>query len=402
MPVTHRDIETAAAALSGQVVRTPTIASPRLSELFGMPLFFKLENLQFTGSFKDRGACNKLLQVRAGNLAPNGVVAASAGNHAQGVAYHARRLGIAATIVMPQTTPFSKAERTEALGATVVLHGESLSEAYQRAQELVQERQLLFIHPYDDDAVIAGQGTAAVEMLQDQPELDVLVVPIGGGGLIAGMATWARHVRPRLRILGVQTEFCPSMVAAVRNQPAPSLRTHTLADGIAVKQPGERTRAIIGKLVDDFVLVDETAIEHAVQVLVTQQKTVTEGAGAAAFAAVCANPTRFHGEKVGVVISGGIIFRRMLSTVLLRGLARDGKVARLRIEITDLPGTLSRVTRMIGATGADIIEIEHERLFSPLPPRQAELDVVLETRGKSHVDQILRDLHAAGFPARAF
>ena len=400
MTVSARDVESAAAAIAGEVVATPLVASPRLSELFGCQLVLKLENQQFTGSFKDRGACHKLRQLAlAGGT--RGVVAASAGNHAQGVACHARRHGIPATIVMPQGTPFSKVERTEALGAAVELHGESLSDAQDRAQDLVRERGLEFIHPYDDPAIIAGQGTVAMEMLQARGDLEVLVVPIGGGGLIAGMATWAKAQRPGIRIVGVQSQLCPSMVAALRGTPAPVLQVNTLADGIAVKRPGALTQPIIARLVDEIALVDEQAIEQAVQLLAAQQKIVAEGAGAAAIAAIAAAPGTFAGRRVGVVVSGGNIDRRMLSTVLLRALKHDGKIARVRVEIHDAPGVLSRVARLIGATGADIIDIAHERVFSALPPRSAALVVDLETRGRAHVEQILRELAAAGFPAVA-
>lgn len=399
MTTTARDVEIAAAALQGHVVRTPLVPSPRLSEQLGCELWLKLETMQFTGSFKDRGACNKLqLLHRSGET--GGVIAASAGNHAQGVAHHGRRLGIPATIVMPQSTPFSKVERTEGLGATVVLHGESLSEAQEHALELGQARGLTFVHPYDDEAIIAGQGTVAVEMLADRPDLEVLVVPIGGGGLLSGIALWARHVAPRIRIVGVQTEACPAMHAVLRGEREPALRTNTLADGIAVKRPGMLTREILARTIDEIVLVDENAIENAVHVLAAQQKVVAEGAGAAGFAAVLARPEAFAGKRVGVVICGGNIDRRMLSTVLLRGLKRDGKAARLHIEIHDAPGVLSKVTRLIGESGADIIDITHQRMFSRLPPRYAELDIVLETRGQEHVAQILGALAGAGFPAR--
>jgi len=398
--ITARDVERAADAIAGHVVRTPLVASPRMSQQLGCALWFKLESQQFTGSFKDRGACHRLQLLRATHADLHGVIAASAGNHAQGVAFHARRLAIPATIVMPQTTPFSKIERTEALGASIVLHGESLSDAQEKAQELAQARGLVFVHPYDDPAIVAGQGTVAMEMLADQPELDTLVVPIGGGGLIAGIALWAKERRPAIQIVGVQTRLCPSMHAALRGADAP-LYTNTLADGIAVKRPGAITLPILRRCVDDVALVDETALEQAVQTLVAQQKIVAEGAGAAAFAAVQCDPARFAGRRVGVVVSGGNIDRRLLSTVLLRGLRRDGKVARVRIEIHDAPGVLSRVTRLIGAAGADIIDIAHERVFSSLPPRSAELVVEMETRGRPHVEELLRQLAAAGFPAQS-
>ncbi|HEX6812677.1 MAG TPA: threonine ammonia-lyase [Planctomycetota bacterium] len=400
MTVTAQDVASAALAIKSYVLRTPTIAATRLSEMLGLQLFLKLESMQFTGSFKDRGSCLKLQRLAQAKEPPAGVAAASAGNHAQGVAYHARRLGMRALIVMPKNTPFSKVERTEALGAEVLLRGESLAESAVYAQALATERQLTYVHPYDDPAIIAGQGTVALEMLEDQPQLDTLVVPIGGGGLCAGMAIWAKHSKPSIRVIGVQTEMCPSMVAHLRNENR-VLHTHTLAEGIAVKTPGVLTSEIIKRLVDDVVLVGETDIENAVQVLVAQQKIVAEGAGAAGFAAVLRHPALFKGREVGVVVCGGNIDRRMLSTVLLRGLKRDGKVAKLRIEIHDVPGVLAQVTQMIGAAGADIIEIEHQRLFTSLAPRQAELDVVMETRGQAHVDQILLTLEAAGFPAQS-
>jgi threonine dehydratase len=399
MQVSAQDVLAAADAIKSHVVRTPTVPAPRLSEQLGLRLYLKLENLQFTGSFKDRGSCLKLQRLAQSPEPPRGVIAASAGNHAQGVAYHARRLGIAATIVMPLTTPFSKVERTESLGAAVVLHGESVAECTARAKELAFERELEFVHPYDDPWIVAGQGTAAVEMLADCPQLDTLVVPIGGGGLAAGMALYAKHHNPALRFIGVQTEWCPSMWAKLRGEKPPTLRTHTLADGIAVKTPGEITSAILARLLDDLVLVGESDIEHAVQLLAAQQKVVAEGAGAAGVAALLRHPALFAGRDVGVVVCGGNIDRRMLSTVLLRGLERDGKVAKLRIEIHDVPGVLSRVTQLIGASGADIIDITHQRLFTHMPPRQAELEVVMETRGRAHVDQIMLTLGAAGFPA---
>jgi threonine dehydratase len=401
MQVTAQDVADAATAIRSYVQRTPTVAAPRLGEMFGVRLWLKLENLQFTGSFKDRGSCLKLQRLAQLAEPPAGIVAASAGNHAQGVAYHGRRLGLPVVIVMPQTTPFAKVERTEALGAEVLLRGESVAESTTFAQGLAQERNLAFVHPYDDPVVVAGQGTIAVEMLEDQPALDTLIVPIGGGGLCAGIAVWAKHVNPSIRVIGVQTEMCPSMRAKLRGEPMPALRTHTLADGIAVKTPGIVTSEILARLLDDLVLVDETDVETAVQLLAAQQKVVAEGAGAAGIAALLRHQAAFADRDVGVVICGGNIDRRMLSTVLLRGLKRDGKIAKLRISIQDVPGVLARVTQMIGAAGADIIDIEHQRLFNNLAPRQAELDVVMETRGKAHVDQILLTLEAAGFPAQA-
>jgi threonine dehydratase len=400
LPTAH-DVEAAHDAIRSHVIRTPTVAAPRLSELVGARVWLKLENLQYTGSFKDRGSCLKLQRLAQQPTPPAGVAAASAGNHAQGVAYHARRLGLPALIVMPLTTPFSKVERTEALGAEVVLRGESVAESTVHAKELATQRQFAFVHPYDDPLIVAGQGTAAIEMLTDVPQLDTLVVPIGGGGLCAGMALWAKAHRPDLRVHGVQMASCAPMHARLNGLPVPPLHTHTIAEGIAVKTPGEIAAALLAERLENVLLVDEVDVETAVQVLASQQKIVAEGAGAAGVAAVMRHATAFHGREVGVVICGGNIDRRMLSTVLLRGLKRDGKIAKLRIAIQDVPGVLARVTQMIGAAGADIIDIEHHRLFTGLPPRQAELDVVMETRGKAHLDQIVTTLQAAGFPAQS-
>ena len=400
MPVTPHDVLAAHGAIQAHIQRTPTIAAPRLSEMLGARLFLKLENLQFTGSFKDRGSCLKLQRLAQQADPPAGVAAASAGNHAQGVAYHARRLGMKAVIVMPLTTPFSKIERTEALGAEVVLRGESVAESTVHAKELAAQRGLAFVHPYDDPLIVAGQGTAAIEMLADQPQLQALVVPIGGGGLCAGMALWAKHHKPSIRVYGVQTSMCPSMHARLKGLPTPALHTHTLAEGIAVKTPGEIPAEILKSRLEDVLLVDETDVETSVQLLAAQQKVVAEGAGAAGLAAVLRHASLFAGQDVGVVVCGGNIDRRMLSTVLLRSLKRDGKVAKLRIFIQDVPGVLARVTQMVGAAGADIIDIEHQRLFTGLGPRQAELHIVMETRGTAHVEQIVASLQGAGFPAQ--
>lgn len=401
MPVTPQDVEAAHAAIRDNILHTPTVPAPRLGEPLGVRLWLKLENLQYTGSFKDRGSCHKLQILAAATPRPSGVIAASAGNHAQGVAYHAGRLGLPAKIVMPLTTPFAKVERTEGHGATVLLHGESVAECTVHAKELAAAEQLVFVHPYDDEEVIAGQATVAREMLTDVPELDTLVVPIGGGGLCAGMALWAKHQKPDIRVIGVQTESCPSMHATLRGEPMPKLNTHTLADGIAVKTPGTIPTQILKKHLDALLLVSETDIEEAVQILASQQKVVAEGAGAAGFAAVLRHTKTFADHNVGVVICGGNIDRRMLATVLLRGLKRDGKIAKLHIHIHDVPGVLSKVTQMIGAAGADVIDIEHQRLFNVLAPREAELHVVMETKGAAHVESILARLRDAGFPAES-
>jgi threonine dehydratase len=398
-PVTAADIELAAAAIHGHVVRTPLVPAPRLSAQYGCEVRLKLENLHNTGSFKDRGACYKLQSLKKAGVP--GVVAASAGNHAQGVAWHATKQGLPATIVMPQATPFSKVERTEAYGAKVVLHGESLAESQDKAHEIATKEGFTFVPPYDDALIIAGQGTCGREVLEDWPDVECVIAPIGGGGLLAGMSLWFEAHRPQTQMFGVQTVGCPSMRAAVRGEEPPALQTLTLADGIAVKRPGKLTTPILARRCEEILLVGEAEIEHAVQTLASQNKVVAEGGGAVPLSALAQDPARFQGKKVCLVISGGNIDRRMLSTVLLRGLARDGKVARLHIEIRDLPGVLSKVTRLIGDTGADIIDIEHQRTFSHLPPRCAELSVVLETRGQQHVERILQLLQREGFPSRA-
>ncbi len=400
MPVTPEDIQQAYEAIQPQVLRTPTVPAPRLGQSLGINLWLKLENLQRTGSFKTRGSCNKLQKIAAGEAPPTGVIAASAGNHAQGVAFHARRLGLASTIVMPLTTPFAKVERTEGYGAKVVLSGESVAESTVHAKRLAKAENMAFVHPYDDPDIIAGQGTVALEMLQDSPNLDTLVIPIGGGGLCAGIAVWAKHINPDIRILGVQTEGCPSMQAALRGDPTPKFDTHTLAEGIAVKTPGAIPLQILKQHLDDVLLVSEPDIENAVQTLASLQKLVTEGAGAAGVAAVFRHSHLFTNREVGVVICGGNIDRRMLATVLLRGLKRDGKIAKLHIQIHDVPRVLARVTQMIGAAGADVIDIEHQRLFNSLNPREAELHVVMETKGSAHVEEILARLREAGFTAK--
>lgn len=399
MSVTPEQIAAAHEVIKPHVLRTPTVPTPRLGASLDAEMWLKLESLQITGSFKLRGACLKLERLSAAGDGLRGIVAASAGNHAQGVAHHAQRLGIPTTIVMPETTPFSKVERTEAYGAKVLLHGISVADCNQHALALAERDGLEFIHPYDDPVIIAGQGTAALEMLADAPEIDTLVVPIGGGGLAAGTAVWAKHVNPNIRVYGVQTERCPSMHAALAGEPMPGPNTHTLADGIAVKNPGELPLQLLRDRLEEVLLVSESDIEEAVQALAGHQKVVAEGAGAAGYAAMLRHPELFRGRAVGVIICGGNIDRRMLSTVLLRGLKRDGKIAKLRVLIHDVPGVLSRVTQLVGAAGADVIEIDHQRLFSRLPPREAELHVVMETRGGEHVRQVLERLSMAGFTA---
>lgn len=396
--VTLETVRAAAAALEGRIVRTPLVPAFRLSRQLGCELFLKCENFQVTGSFKDRGACNKLISLTP-EQARRGVIAMSAGNHAQGVAYHAQRLGIPATIVMPAFAPFTKVQRTRAYGARVVLIGETLDVSAEKAREIAEAEGLVFVHPYDDPAIIAGQGTAGLEILEDAADLDALVVPIGGGGLISGIAIAVKALQPSLEVIGVEAALFPSMLQALRGEPIEAGGA-TLADGIAVKTPGALTREIVRALVDDLRLVDETALETAVHRLAEEQKMVAEGAGAAGLAAVIAEPERYAGKKVGVVICGGNIDMRLLSGVLIRGLVRDGRLVRLRITIVDQPGQLARLSQVIGGTGANIIEVDHQRLFADVPAKRADIDVTLESRDAEHVEEIVAALDQAGFPAR--
>ena len=400
MSVTIEHIRDAAAVIAGHVVRTPAVDSPRLAETTGCArLALKLENQQFTGSFKDRGAYNKLSSLTA-TEAKAGVIAMSAGNHAQGVAYHAQRLGIPATIVMPRDTPFTKVERTSAFGARVMLEGDGIDSAAVFARELAQREGLIFVHPYDDAKIVAGQGTIGLELMADWPDLDAVIVPIGGGGLIAGIATALKALKPGIEIVGVEAALYPSMYEAVRGSNKPLAGGATIAEGIAVKSPGNLTRAIIKELVSDILLVDEDAIERAIQLLVESQKLVAEGAGAAGLAALLAHGARFKGRKVATVICGGNIDARMLSQVLMRGLVRDGRVITLRIEISDQPGVLAAVARAIGDCGGNIIEIHHQRMFYDLPVKRADVDAVIETRNAQHVREIVAKLEGAGFSCR--
>ncbi|GAB4166203.1 MAG: threonine ammonia-lyase [Thalassobaculales bacterium] len=392
------DIRDAARLIEGEVLRTPLVPAPRLSRLTGAALSLKLENLQHTGSFKTRGALVKLRSLPPAAHAA-GVIAMSAGNHAQGVAFHAQRLGIPATIVMPEGTPFTKVERTRELGARVSLHGETLSESGRFAAELARKEGLTFVHPYDDPDIIRGQGTVGLEMLADDPGLDTLVVPIGGGGLIAGIAIAAKALNPAIRVIGVEAALYPSMSDALAGRPASS-GGQTLAEGIAVKAPGSLTLPVVRALVEEVVLVSEERIERAVQLLMEEQKLVAEGAGAAGLAAMLTRPELFAGRRVGMVVGGGNIDSRILSSVLLRGLVRDHRLVRLRAEITDQPGTLARVARIIGEAGGNIVEIYHQRLFEDVPVKLAELDAVVETRNRAHVEDILERLTAAGFRTR--
>ena len=397
LPVTLADIEAAAAKIAGAVLRTPAVAAPTLSALTGAEVVLKLETLHPTGSFKERGALNKLLSLDDAQRRA-GIVAMSAGNHAQGVAYHARRLGIPTTIVMPEGTPFTKIERTEGHGARVVLRGAGLGEAREAAAEMAAQG-LTLIHPYDDPLIIAGQGTVALELLADHPDLEALIVPVGGGGLISGIAIAAKALKPEIVIFGVQCALYPSMVHALGRCPPPH-GGPTLAEGIAVKEPGKITREVIAALVEDLLLVDEGELERAVAALLDRERLVVEGAGAAPLAALLANAPRFRGRRVGLVLSGGNIDARLLASILQRELVRAGRLVRLRIEITDVPGALAKIAGAIGERGGNIVEIYHQRLFYDVPVKLAEVDAMVETRNPAHVDEIVGALVAAGFPTR--
>jgi threonine dehydratase len=395
MDVTIDLIRDAAARIAGQIVATPTVPSPRLSAATGAEIYLKLENLQHTGSFKVRGALVKLLSL-AGAERQRGVIAMSAGNHAQGVAFHCQRLGVPATIVMPKATPFTKVDRTAAMGANVVLEGETLSQAAAFAREHAKAKGLTFIHPYDDPLIVAGQGTVAVEMLSAVPDLEMLVVPIGGGGLIGGCAIAARAMAPKLRVVGVQA----ALYATMARHAGPVRGGSTLAEGIAVKEPGVLTRAIVDRHVEDIVLVEEALIERAVNLMVTDAKITAEGAGAAPLAALLGDPARFRGRRVGLVVSGGNIDPRLVASILTRGLLQDGRIARLRVEITDAPGMLARVAAAIAEGGGNVIEIYHHRLFQDVPVTRADLDIVLETRNRAHLAEIVGRIEAAGITVR--
>jgi threonine dehydratase len=398
MAVTFKDIENARTVLAGNVVRTPLIRADKLSDITGADIYVKFENLQVTSSFKDRGAYNKMSSLTDAEKA-RGVIAMSAGNHAQAVAYHAKRLGIPATIVMPETTPSTKVERTRAHGAHVILSGETLAESQVTAETLVKDKGYLLIHPYDDDKVIAGQGTIAIEMLEDQPDLDVMVVPIGGGGIIGGTAIAAKHLKPDIEMLGVEVKLYPSMYHALRGQPA-KCGGSTLAEGIAVKNVTERTIAIAKQYVDDVRLVGESDIERAVMAYLTHQKTLAEGAGAAGLAAVLADPGHFRGRKVGLILCGGNIDPRILASIILRELEREHRIVNLRIQIDDRPGVLGRIATLLGQLGANILEVSHRRMFLDVPAKGAELEIMVETRDGPHADEIVARIEAEGFSTR--
>lgn len=395
LPVTIAEIEEAAGAIRGQVVDTPFPQAVTLSEITGADVALKLESLQFTASFKERGALNRLLQIPDA-ARKRGVVAASAGNHAQGVAHHARRLGIHATIVMPETTPFSKISRTETLGATVLLRGECFADAYAAAVLLAEESRATFVPAFDDPAIIAGQGTIALEMLDARPDLDVIVVPIGGGGLISGIAIAAKSRKPSIEVIGVQSEAYPSMLVALgRATLIPG--GPTVAEGIAVEHAGTLTREIVAAMVDDVCVVSEQAIEQAMGLYLEIEKIVVEGAGAASLAALLEHGNRFCGRRCGLVVSGANADLRVLSSVIMRSLARSGRIVRLRIEIPDQPGALARITAVIGEERGNIIDVAHRRDLPGVPLRDAMLEVSVETRDRSHAETIVAALRAAGY-----
>src|SRR6266446_6851123 len=395
MTVTLADIEAARRAIAGHVVRTPMLPAPKLSALTGASVAVKYENLQVTNSFKERGALNKLASLTPAER-ERGVIAMSAGNHAQAVAYHARRLAIPAVIVMPVTTPFVKVEATQAHGAEIVLEGETLTEAQARAETIARERGLTFVHPYDDALVIAGQGTIALEMLQEVPDLDVLVIPIGGGGLIAGNAVAARAVRPAIEIVGAEAELYPSFWNALHGENRPC-GGPTLAEGIAVRNVGVLTLPIVRDLVSEIVLVDEAHLERAVNVYLTLQKTMAEGAGAAGLAAMLVKPDKFRGRKVGLVLCGGNIDPRILASIMVRELEREDRIVSFRLTIADRPGLLGQIATRLGRLGANILEVDHRRLFLDVPAKGAKLDVTVETRDAAHAEEILAAFKAEGF-----
>lgn len=397
MTLSLHDVRLAAERLRGNVLLTPCTYSRTLSRVTGAEVYLKFENLQFTASFKERGALNKLLALDA-RQRKRGVIAMSAGNHAQGVAYHAHRLGIPAVIVMPQYTPNVKVEHTRGHGAEVILHGETFDEASDHTQQLARKRGLTLVHPYDDLWVMAGQGTIALEMLEQQPTLEALLVPIGGGGLVAGMSVAAKGVYPGIEVLGVQSERFPAMSQLMRRDPVRCDR-YTIAEGIAVKNPGRITRDLVRKYVSDILLVGEGELEDAVLMLLQIEKTVVEGAGACGLAALLKHRKRFKQKKVGLVLSGGNIDLLILSSIIQRGLARNRQLVRLRVETRDVPGELARISGLIGGVGGNIMEVHHQRAFSTQPLQTALVDFTLQTRGREHLDQILGVIKEAGLRA---
>ena len=400
-PPTIDDIRAAAERIKGAVIRTPMLVSRTLSEIIGAEVWLKFENLQFTAAYKERGALNKLLQLTPEERA-RGVIAASAGNHAQAVAYHAKRLCIPATIVMPATTPTVKVTQTAGHGATVVLHGDMFDDAYARARELALENGYVFVHPFDDPQIIAGAGTVALEMLEDAPDLDMFVIPIGGGGLMSGVSIASRAIKPGIELIGVEAELYPSMKCAIQDCRLP-LGGDTLAEGIAVKQPGELTSRILREYANDVALVSERDLERAVAMLVGIEKTVVEGAGAAGLAAMIAEPERYKGKKVATLLCGGNIDTHLLANVLVRDLVRQGRIARLHVAAHDQPGALAAITAKVYEAGVNVIEINHSRIFTRLPAKDTMIEVECEARDPQSIDDVVARLEAAGFRVeRAF
>jgi threonine dehydratase len=395
--LTLADIRAAADRLHGEVIDTPCMPSRTLSALTGCEVFLKFENLQFTASFKERGALNKMAQLTPAERA-SGVLAVSAGNHAQGVAYHAQRMGIPATIVMPRFAPAVKVERTRSFGASVVLEGDTFDDARAIGLALAQQRGLTLVHPYDDLAVMAGQGTIGLEMLVQQPSLDTLLVPIGGGGLISGVASAVRALRPDMEVVGVQTERFPAAWSAKQKLQRESAQA-TIADGIAVKSPGALTLPLIHRLVDEVLLVSEDDIEQAILMLLEIEKTVVEGAGAVGLAALMHHGARFKGRKVGLILSGGNIEPLVLAEIIERGMVKSGRLARLRFDVRDVPGALANVATLLGKLGANIDEVQHQRAFTSLSVERAQIEVVVQTRGVAHIDEILAAMRTEGYHA---
>lgn len=399
MTVTFQDIKDAQLRIAGKVKRTPMLHSHTLSEITGAEVWVKFENFQFTAAFKERGALNRLSCLNDEERA-RGVIAMSAGNHAQGVAYHAALLGIPATIVMPKGTPFTKIEHTRRHGARVIIHGETLNEASEYAQKICRDKNMVFLPPFNDELVIAGQGTIGIEMLEDEPSLDCIIVPVGGGGLIAGVSIAAKAIKPNIEIIGVEPSMYPSMDAAMKNKNDVVCEGQTIAEGIAVKHVGEIPLAIIRELVSEVLPVDEDVMEQAVTLFCNVEKTIAEGAGAAGLAALLAYPKKFKGKKVGIILSGGNIDPRLLASVLTRSLVREQRIVRLRIIGDDRPGLLALVSRVIGETGGNIIEVAHNRLALDVPAKGAEFDIMVESRDAKHTKEIIAALGEAGYPPR--
>ncbi len=395
LPIFADDVRTAAKAIEGAVNRTHTSLSRTLSAITGADIYLKFEIFQFTAAYKERGALNRLLAM-SDDERKRGVVAMSAGNHAQGVSYHARRMGIPATIVMPESTPFNKVKSTEELGANVVLKGKKLEEATAAALTLAEENGYVFIHPFNDPLVMAGQGTVGLEILEDVPDLDTLIVPIGGGGLISGIATIAKDINPNIKIVGVQTEAFPSMKVAIDGVELESSEL-TIAEGIAVNAPGDLAQEIVRELVDEILIIPETKIEEAIVLMMEIEKVVVEGAGATGLAALMEYPDKFKDGKIGLILTGGNIDSRLLASAIMRAMARDGRLTRLRITMVDKPGSLAEVTNVVAKIGANVIELRHQREFGAVSLKMTEMEMVIEAKDKAHADRVVVGLEKAGF-----